>query len=227
MYANDEGKIKSHDLDQNNTRKVVLMANKVDFKKALKQLYNPSTKAIHMVEVPGMNFLMVDGKGDPNTSPDYQRAIDALYSLAYGVKFALKPQGYDHIVPPLEGLWWVNDTIEFTVANKQHWEWTMMIMQPEWVLPEYIEQVREMTSRKKSNELLTKIRFEYYNEGLAFQVLYIGAYKDEAPVIASLHKHISVTGYKLNGKHHEIYVGDPRKTSPERLRTILRQPVCK
>jgi hypothetical protein len=101
-----------------------------------------------MVEVPGMNFLMMDGKSAPNTSPNYQQAIDALYSLAYGVKFALKPQGYDHIVPPLEGLWWVNDTTEFTVANKQRWEWMMMIMQPKWVLPECIEQVREMTSRK-------------------------------------------------------------------------------
>ncbi len=201
------------------------MAEKIDFKKALKQLYNPSSKGFHIVDVPGMNFLMVDGRGNPNTSPDYQQVVDALYSMSYGIKFALKPLGYDHIVPPLEGLWWMEDMREFTQMNKDRWEWTMMVMQPEWVTREHIEKVREESNRKKTNSMLSKVKFGKYVEGMAAQVLYTGAYSDEGPVIAELHKFIAAQGYKPRGKHHEIYLGDPRKTSPERLHTILRQPV--
>jgi hypothetical protein len=203
------------------------MANKIDFKKALKQLYNPSTKGFHMVEVPAMNFLMLDGKGDPNTSLSYQEVIDALYSMAYGLKFALKAQGYDHIVPPLEGLWWLDDMSEFSLANKDRWEWTMMIMQPEWVSEEWVEKVRERAKQKKSNEMLDLVRFAPYIEGLAVQILYTGAYANEGPLIADMKGYITASGYHANGKHHEIYLGDPRKTSPSRLKTIIRQPVRK
>ena len=132
----------------------------MDFKKVLKPLYNPSQKGFHFVEVPAMNFLMLDGVGDPNTSLDYQQAVEALYSMSYGLKFALKNQGFDHIVPPLEGLWWMGDMNEFTVANKARWEWTMMIMQPEWVTTEWVEKVRDMTIKKKDNPSLSTIRFE-------------------------------------------------------------------
>jgi len=203
------------------------MNTKVDFKKVLKPFYHPSQKGFHIVEVPAMNFLMLDGVGDPNTSLDYQQAVEALYSISYGLKFALKTQGFDHIVPPLEGLWWMGDMNEFTVANKARWEWTMMIMQPEWVTTEWVEKVRDMTIKKKDNRSLSTIRFEIYDEGLSVQILYIGAYKNEAPTIAEMHKFINTNGYRPDGKHHEIYLGDPRKTSPDRLQTILRQPIKK
>jgi hypothetical protein len=203
------------------------MSTKVDFKKALKQLYNPPKGSFHLVDVPQMNFLMLDGEGDPNTSMDYQQAIEALYTMSYGIKFALKSQGYDHIVPPLEGLWWMENMNEFRLANKDRWEWTMMIMQPEWVTIEWVEKVRQDAKKKKNNASLSEVRFDSLNEGLAVQILYTGAYEEEAPTIAELHKFITSSGYQTNGKHHEIYLGDPRKTSPERLQTILRQPIRK
>lgn len=203
------------------------MSTKVDFKKALKQLYNPPKGSFYIVDVPQMNFLMLDGKGDPNTSVDYQQAIDALYTMSYGIKFALKSQGYDHIVPPLEGLWWMENMNEFSVANKNRWEWTMMIMQPEWITTEWVEKVRQDAKKKKSNASLSEVRFDNYNEGLAVQILYTGAYENESPTIAELHRFITSNGYQTNGKHHEIYLSDIRKTSPDRLQTILRQPIRK
>ncbi len=199
--------------------------NKVDFKKTLGPLYNPAIKSFHIVEVPPLSFLMIDGTGDPNTSLEYQQAVEALYTISYGIKFALKSHGYDHIVPPLEGLWWMENMEEFTLANKPRWEWTMLIMQPEWVTNEWMEKVRGMSIKKKDNPLLVKIRYETYEEGLSMQTLYTGAYIDEAPTIAELHKLIKTKGYQTNGKHHEIYLGNPRKSSPDRLKTILRQPV--
>ncbi|MFZ0532844.1 MAG: GyrI-like domain-containing protein [Anaerolineales bacterium] len=203
------------------------MSIKVDFKKTLKQFYNPPKGRFHLVEVPEMNFLMLDGEGNPNTSLDYQQAIEALYSISYGIKFALKSSGFEHIVPPLEGLWWMENMNEFSLANKDRWKWTMMIMQPEWVTTEWVEKVRQDTRKKKNNSFLTKVRFETFTEGLAVQVLYTGAYEKEAPTIAEMHEFIKTNGYQTNGKHHEIYLGDPRKTSPERLQTILRQPIRK
>ena len=203
------------------------MNTKVDFKKALKPLYNPSKKGFHLVNIPKMNFLMLDGKGDPNTSIDYQQSVDALYSMAYGLKFALKPQGYDHIVPPLEGLWWMEDMSAFTLANKAHWNWTMMIMQPEWITPGQVERVKDKVITKKKIPTILDIAFETYLEGMSVQILFTGAYKDEAPVIAEMHKFIRESGFAPNGKHHEIYLRDPRKTPVEKLHTILRQPIQK
>jgi hypothetical protein len=201
------------------------MVVKVDFKKTLKQLYNPSKKGLQIVEVPVMNFLMVDGQGDPNTSLEYQQAIEVLYNMSYGIKFALKSQGYDHIIPPLEGLWWMENINEFTRDNIERWEWTMMIMQPEWVSPETVERVRIGVVKKKGHSNAERVRFERYIEGLALQTLYIGPYADEAPVIAEMHNFINTNGYQTNGKHHEIYLSDVRKTPPEKLQTILRQPI--
>jgi hypothetical protein len=203
------------------------MAVKVDFKKTLKQLYNPSIKGFHILEVPAMNFLMVDGKGDPNTSIVYQQAIEALYGVSYGIKFALKPQGYDYVIPPMEGLWWMDDMNEFNRANIARWEWTMMIMQLEWVTAELVDRVRADVIKKKGNSNAQRVRYDYYREGLAVQILYIGAYADEAPVIAEMHTFVKNSGYEIYGKHHEVYLSDVRKTSPEKLQTILRQPIRK
>jgi hypothetical protein len=201
--------------------------SKVDFKKTLKYLYNPTKSGFHLLDVPQMNFLMMNGVGDPNKSEDFQKAVDALYSISYGIKFALKSQGFDHIVPPLEGLWWMENMAEFRQTNIDCWEWTMMIMQPEWVTSDWVEKVKEDTYKKKKLPALLNLRFEKYQEGLAVQILYSGAYENEAPTIANMHEFIRTNGYKTNGKHHEIYLGDPRKTPPDRLRTILRQPVKK
>jgi hypothetical protein len=198
---------------------------KVDFKKTLKNLYNPPKGVFHIVDVPKLNFIMIDGCGDPNKSADYQQAVEALYAMSYEIKFALKSQGFDHIVPPLEGLWWMENMNEFTLANKDSWEWTMMIMQPEWVTGEWVEKVRDEAYKKKRLPLLKKARFKPYDEGLSVQIVYTGAYENEARTIADIHTFIKNNRYQTNGKHHEIYLGDPRKTSPEKLKTILRQPI--
>jgi hypothetical protein len=203
------------------------MNTKVDFKKVLKHLYNPLKSGFHLVDVPPMNYLMIDGVGDPNKSEEYQQAVEALYTMAYGIKFALKSQGFDHIVPPIEGLWWMENMADFRMTNKDQWKWTMMIMQPEWVTTDWVEKVRVDAYKKKKVESILKLRFENYKEGLAVQILYTGAYDDEALVIADMHEFIHANGYKTNGWHHEIYLGDPRKTPPDKLKTILRQPIHK
>ncbi len=203
------------------------MAEKIDFKKKLKTLYNPGKGSFHLVDVPAMKYLLVDGEGDPNVTPAYQRAVETLYSLSYGIKFAYKSQGLDHIVPPLEGLWWMEDMREFTVENKPRWKWTMMIMQPEWVTAEVVEKVKTQVIKKNKGDGLSPFRFDYFQEGLCVQILYTGAYVNEGPTIAEMHSYLHSNGFMESGKHHEIYLGDPRKTSPERLQTILRQPIRK
>jgi hypothetical protein len=198
---------------------------KVDFKKTLKSIYDPPIGGFHIVDVPEMNFLLLDGKGNPNTSRDYQAALEALYALSYGIKFAYKAQGYDHVVPPLEGLWWMEIMEEFTLANIESWNWTMMIMQPAWVTPAGVEQAKSEAYRKKRLPYINNVRFEVYREGLSVQILYIGAYKDEAATIADMHRYIESNGYRPNGKHHEVYLSDARKTPTDKLKTILRQPI--
>ncbi len=173
-----------------------------------------------------MQFLMIDGAGDPNTAPEYAAAIQALYSVAYTAKFTLKKtRGIDYPVMPLEGLWWAEDMTLFGVDGKDDWQWTMMIMQPDDVTPEVIEAARHEAARKKENPSLAQLRLAPFHEGLAAQILYVGPYASEGPTIAALHAFIKEHGYSLTGKHHEIYLGDPRRTAPERLRTIIRQPI--
>jgi len=200
--------------------------DKTDLKKELKHLYKPSKKEFTIVDVPSMHFLMIDGHGNPNTSSNYQEAIEALYAMAYGLKFASKKQlEKDYSVMPLEGLWWVEDIAEFSLENKDDWSWTMMIMQPEWITAEMVETVMEAVARKKNPPALPHIRFDAYHEGRAAQIMYIGAYNDEHPTIARMHAFIEEEGYALSGKHHEIYLNDARRTAPEKLKTILRQPI--
>jgi hypothetical protein len=203
------------------------MSEKIDFKKTFKTLYNPPKEMFQIVDVPQMNYLMIDGKGNPNTSELYQQSVEVLYTMSYGIKFALKAQGFDHVIPPLEGLWWMLNMNDFTRENKELWEWTMMIMQPEWVSNESVEKTRHEVYRKKKLPLLDKVRFEGNCEGLSVQIMYTGAYDNEASTIAHMHSFIKDNGYEFNGKHHEIYLGDPRKTLPEKLQTILRQPIRK
>lgn len=204
------------------------MAEKIDFKRVWKHLYNPPKTVPVVVDVPSLNFLMIDGQGDPNTSPLYQQSVSALYTLAYALKFAVKKQqGIDFAVMPLEGLWWVEDMRTFSVERKHEWLWTMMIVQPEYVSSELVESIRRETEAKKNMPLLEKLRFESYHEGLSVQIMHIGAYADEAPNIKRMHSFAIDQGYQLSGKHHEIYLGDPQRTDPKRLKTVLRQPIRK
>jgi len=202
--------------------------SKTDFKKEWKHLYRPSAKEFEVVDVPPMNFLMIDGHGDPNTAQEYKDAIEALYAVAYKLKFmSKKEKGMDYIVPPLEGLWWVENMEEFTTEDKSAWDWTMMIMQPESATQEMFERALKEVEKKKDPPALSRLRLETYHEGPSVQIMHIGPYDAEGPTIARMHAFIDENGYEPAGKHHEIYLGDPRKVAPERLKTVLRQPVSK
>jgi hypothetical protein len=200
--------------------------SKIDYKSELKSLYAPSAKAFSLVDVPPMNFLMVDGAGNPNTSTHYNEAVNALYAVAYAIKFAVKKQlNRDYTVMPLEGLWWAEDMGSFLTREKDEWQWTMMVMQPEMVTPEIVQTCMEQVAQKKALPALPNVRFERYEEGKAAHILYTGSYDDETETIANLHRFIESNGYQLRGKHHEIYLNDPRRVSPEKLKTVIRQPV--
>jgi hypothetical protein len=199
---------------------------KLDFKKELKHLYRPSAKKFTVVDAPPMSFLMIDGRGNPNTAPEYADAVEALYTVAYKLKFmSKKTLNRDYVVPPLEGLWWAEDMNAFTAENKDAWLWTMMIMQPEWISAQLFDEARAQVKKAKNPSALPKMRLESYHEGLSAQIMYLGAYADEGPTIAQMHAFIADNGYKPAGKHHEIYLSDPRKVAPEKLKTILRQPI--
>ncbi len=202
---------------------------KVDFKKQLKHLYRPSAKEPVVVQVPAMNFLMIDGEGDPNSAVAYKEAVEALYAVAYALKFLVKkgPQAVDYGVLPLEGLWWVEDMRQFSVEDKGAWQWTMMIMQPDYVTAELYAAALVQIEAKKNPPALGRMRFESFDEGLSAQIMHIGPYAAEAPTIATLHQFIVDQGHERRGKHHEIYMGDPRRTAPERLKTVIRQPMGK
>jgi hypothetical protein len=203
---------------------------KTDFKKEWKHLYQPSAKEFEIVEVPPMNFIMIDGRGDPNTAQEYGEALEALYSVAYKLKFmSKKKSGKDYVVPPLEGLWWAEDMEVFiTSEDKDAWQWTMMIMQPEWLTEELFERARSQVARAKNPAAISKVRWECYHEGLSVQIMHMGPYSAEGPTIHKLHhEFLPENGYREAGKHHEIYLSDPRKAAPEKLKTVLRQPVRK
>lgn len=202
--------------------------SKVDFKKELKHLYRPSAKDFQLVDVPAMNFLMIDGHGDPNTDQSYSDAVEALFGVAYKLKFASKKEtGRDYVVPPLEGLWWAEDMDTFTISrDKSAWDWTMMIMTPDWITQPMFAEAVEVVRKSNALPALEKIRLEPYHEGLSVQILHIGSFDDEGPTIAKLHQeYMPQNGLQENGKHHEIYLSDPRRVAPEKLKTILRQPV--
>ena len=189
------------------------------------RLYKPSAKTPEIVDVPPMNFLMVDGAGDPNTSQAYRDALEALYAMAYTLKFASKKaDGVSYKVAPLEGLWWSDDMNAFPTGAKDTWSWTMMIAQPSIVTPAWVEQAKEEVRRKKAPVALPLVRFGPFHEGLSAQIMHIGPYATEAPTIQQLHDFIHAEGGALTGRHHEIYLGDPRRAAPEKLKTVIRQP---
>ena len=201
------------------------MTEKFDVKTQLKSLYQPR-RAFEAIEVPPMQFVKVDGRGDPNTSEVYRKAVEWLYAVSYAMKFTTKGAlGRDYTVPPLEGLWWSDDMSTFVAREKSKWAWTMMIMVPDFVPADFFPAAVEK-ARGKLGEPPETLRLEAYDEGLSVQILHIGSYDDEAPTLAKLHEEFMPTnGFDFNGHHHEIYLSDPRRTEPSKLKTVLRQPV--
>lgn len=203
-----------------------MAGTKVDLKRELRECYAPK-RTPALVEVPELAFLMVDGHGDPNVSAEYRDAVSALFAVSYAARFALKRAGVlDYGVMPLEGLWWVPDMSTFSIEDKSAWDWTAMILQPDEVTDEVLAEAKASAAARKSLPGLDLLRLERFEEGPAAQVLHIGPYSAEGPTIAALHAFIADHGYERAGKHHEIYLGDPRRTPPQRLKTIVRQPVA-
>ncbi len=201
------------------------MTAKTDLKKEHKDLYR-AAKEPALVLVPAFNYLAIDGRGDPNTSADYAAALEALFSLAYTVKFLLKcgPEAFDYVVMPLEGQWWVKDMAAFESTPKDEWLWTMAVLQPEQLTPAHVEEAMKQVRNKKNPSALDRVRLERFEDGLSAQVLYVGPYFQEGPIVRRLHQFILDSGHELCGRHREIYLSDPRRTAPEKLKTIIRQP---
>lgn len=200
---------------------------KIDLKKELKHLYRPSAKAVVRVKVPTMNYLMIDGQGDPNTSQAFADAVEALYAVAYKVKFRVKkgPMELDYVVMPLEGLWWADDMARFSVEAKSDWKWTLMILQPDFVTREAVAAAVAEVSEKRNPAALDKLRFEGLSEGDCAQILHIGPFSEEGPAIEKVHQFIHSAGKQRAGKHHEIYLSDIRRADPAKWRTVIRQPM--
>ncbi len=205
------------------------MPAKIDFKKTMKEFYQPSPKEVVLVDVPEMQFLMIDGMGSPGDSKEYQDALAALYPIAFKTKFLSKAKGKDYVVPPLEGLWWADNMEDFTNGNRDKWKWTMMIMQPDWITQEIINKAIEKTIKKKPElkNIISKLRLEKYEEGKAAHIMHLGPFSEEGPTISKVHKFIEEQrgGFDgLKNKPHEIYLSDPRKSKPENMKTVIRQP---
>ena len=201
---------------------------KIDYKKKFKEFYTAKATNPVLVNVPKLNYLCIDGEGDPNKSIHFSTAIETMFGLSYTIKFNCKKSiGVDYGVMPLEGLWWCNDMEQFSVDKKEDWKWTLMIMQPEIVTNKIFEDsLADIKSRKKL-ESINNVRFESIHEGLSSQILHIGPYANEQPTIEKLHNYIKENDYMRSGKHREIYLSDMRRTAPEKLKTIIRQPIQK
>lgn len=199
---------------------------KLDLKKHHKALYNPPKGKFEIVEVPSLQYVQMDGAGDPNTAEAYKTGVAWLYSVSYAMKFAAKAElGRDYVVGPLEALWWADDMSTFLTRKKSDWQWTIMILQPDFVTSALFVRAVDKAS-KKLGAPPASLRLETYHEGLSVQTLHIGSYDDEAPTLARLHQEfLPANGLKETGHHHEIYLSDPRKVAPQKLKTILRQPV--
>jgi hypothetical protein len=206
---------------------------KLDLRKELRHLYNPSAKIVDVVNVPKFNFLMLDGKIGPDetieTSQEFQNAIQALYGASYTLKFTSKlrkKNPIDYPVMALEGLW-CTASGEFDFSKKEDWRWTMMILQPKHITEQMFQDALKRLREKRDNPSLSKLRLEVFHEGLSMQIMHVGPYSEEPRTIERMKSFAQENGYNLRGKHHEIYLGDPRRAKPEKLRTVLRHPIEK
>ena len=199
---------------------------KIDLKKEFKAFYNPTAKEVTLIDIPKKNFIMIDGQGAPE-SPQFAQSIEALYPIAYGIKFdKKKTDGTDYGVMPLEGLFWADDMAVFMpeTADRSKWQWTLMIMQPDFITAADFNKVKEGAGKKKDNTFIKKVRFESYTEGKSVQIMHIGPYAAEGSNIQKLHHKIKEIGGKLTGRHHEMYLSDPRRAAPDKMKTVVRQP---
>jgi hypothetical protein len=202
----------------------------LDLIKEYQQFYQQPKNIVSLVQVPKMNFLMIDGKGSPNNNQEYSAALGALYGVAYTLKFAVKKGTLqtDYKVMPLEGLWWAEDMSEFTLEDRGNWLWRMMIMVPDLITPEMVAKSIEDVRKKKNPPRVDEVRFESFEEGLSAQIFHFGPYGEaERPSVEKLHAYLNENGYALRGKHHEIYFNSPLRTHPSKLKTIIRQPAEK
>ena len=198
-----------------------------DIKRVHRELYAPSARDFIVVDVPPLTYLAVDGSGDPNASTEYADAVEALFSVAYTVKFrSKKALGRDLVVAPLEGLWRAEDPEAFVTRDKASWSWTMLIAQPDWIDEAQVADAVAAVRAKGEKPALDRLRLLRLDEGTSVQILHVGSYDDEAPTLARLHDEwMPQHELTFNGDHHEIYLSDARRTAPEKLRTVLRQPV--
>jgi hypothetical protein len=203
---------------------------KVDFKKTHKEWYLPSSENVALLTIPKLKFLQVEGTGYPGKSASFGPAVEALYGMAYTLKFMFKdqpkPDGwFEYVVPPLEGLWWIKNGDTFDMNRPDDWCWTAMIMVPDFITPAMVDTARQQLKEKKNPSSLPLVLLESFEEGKVVQILHIGGYDKEGPTIEKLHAFAASKGLKIRGKHHEIYLSDPGRTAPEKMKTVLRQPV--
>lgn len=208
-----------------------MIGKTMDFKKEYKELYMPSAKP-SLVDVPAMSFIMVDGSGDPN-GPEFLKAVEVLYGLSFAIKMSKmkgnQPEGYfEYVVPPLEGLWWITGSC-FSFEQRENWMWTAMIRQPEFVTTDVFTWARDELNRKKPELSSQGARFETFTEGLCVQAMHLGPYATEPETMLKLKAFMAANNLTdqvgNGGKHHEIYLSDPRKAKPESMKTVLRHPV--
>lgn len=206
---------------------------KIDLKKELKYLYVPSARQVEVVDVPRFNFAMVDGEiepgATPGTSPTFQQALEALYGISFTLKFSSKlrkENPIDYTVMALEGLWWVEQG-EFDITRPDNWHWTAMMLQPDHITTEMFQEALAQLRKKKPSPALDKLRFEPFQEGLCMQIMHVGPYAEEPRTLARMEQFAQQNGYAMHGKHHEIYLGDPRRADPSKLKTVLRHPIQK
>jgi len=209
------------------------MVTKIDLKKELKYLYAPSAKKVEIVNVPEFNFVMIDGQIEPGETPEhspaFREAMMAVYGLSFTLKFISKlrkQNPIDYSVMAVEGLWWV-DSGEFDFRSMETWNWTLLMMQPKHITEDMYQEALRQLKQKKDNPALSRLRLETFNEGLCIQIMHIGPYAEEPKTLDRMKAFTDESGYIYCGKHHEIYLGDPRRAKPERLQTILRRPIEK
>lgn len=200
---------------------------KIDLRQEYKKLFTASAKAPAWLDVPALQYLMIDGRGDPNSAESFKQAVGTLYSVSYTLKFAWKKEkAIDYPVMALEGLWGTDDMREFSLERKADWKWTVMILQPDFIPRPEIQKIIRRVKVKSDFKDFPEVRVEKFQEGKCAQVLHLGPYAAEGPTVKRLHDFIAAAGCRLRGKHHEIYLGDPRRSAQEKLRTILRQPAA-
>lgn len=196
---------------------------KTDYKKEYKQYYKMNKTEPCIIDVQAMNYLMINGKGDPNTSKAYMDAIEALYAVSYTLKFMSKKNEHDYVVMPLESQWWMDG--EWDMERREEWQWTAMIMQPPCINEAMFNEAVETVRKKKNPVALDQLRFDTIEAHKAVHVLHKGPYSEEGPTIEKLHSFMDSEGYTFGGKHYEIYLSDPRKAAPDKMKTIIRQPI--